>query len=148
MKCGLSGTENRDYGRRDSSRWPLGTLYPQKVGTNFADKWRSLGQHSSHADSGQRVFFCHEDVEGSGLIDPRFNLSNTMRRGQFHALAALSLKKKPGYPLDSRLGEPQCRYGLCGGKKKFETTGTRTPTTRSSSPYPVAISTALTRFPQ
>jgi hypothetical protein len=26
-----SGLENRDYGRRDSSRWPRGTLYPQKL---------------------------------------------------------------------------------------------------------------------
>jgi hypothetical protein len=26
------------------SRWPRGTLYPQKVGTNFADKRRSLGR--------------------------------------------------------------------------------------------------------
>jgi hypothetical protein len=33
-----SGLEIRQYGRRDSSRWPRGTLYPQKVGTNFTDK--------------------------------------------------------------------------------------------------------------
>jgi hypothetical protein len=26
-----SGLENREYGRRDSSRWPRGTLYPQKL---------------------------------------------------------------------------------------------------------------------
>jgi hypothetical protein len=26
-----SGLENRDYGRRDSSRWPRDTLYPQKL---------------------------------------------------------------------------------------------------------------------
>jgi hypothetical protein len=25
-----SGLESRDYGRRDPSRWPCGTLYPQK----------------------------------------------------------------------------------------------------------------------
>jgi hypothetical protein len=37
-----SGLENREYGRRDSSHWPRGTLYPKKkVGTNFAD--RSVG---------------------------------------------------------------------------------------------------------
>jgi hypothetical protein len=32
------GLENREYGRRDPSRCPRDTLYPQRVGTNFADK--------------------------------------------------------------------------------------------------------------
>jgi hypothetical protein len=30
-KSSDSGLENRDYGRRDSSHWPRGTLYPQKL---------------------------------------------------------------------------------------------------------------------
>jgi hypothetical protein len=30
-KSSGSGLENRDYGRRDPSRWPRGTLYPQKL---------------------------------------------------------------------------------------------------------------------
>jgi hypothetical protein len=31
-----SGLENRKYDRSDLSRLPRGTLYPAKVGTNFA----------------------------------------------------------------------------------------------------------------
>jgi hypothetical protein len=27
----MSGLESREYGRRDQSRWPRGTLYPQKL---------------------------------------------------------------------------------------------------------------------
>jgi hypothetical protein len=30
-KSSCSGLENREYGRRDTSRWPHGTLYPQKL---------------------------------------------------------------------------------------------------------------------
>jgi hypothetical protein len=52
-----SGLEIREYCRRDSSRWPCGTLYPQRIRTNFADKRQSLGRYSSLADWGQGVFF-------------------------------------------------------------------------------------------
>jgi hypothetical protein len=30
-KSSCSGLESREYGRRDPSRWPRGTLYPQKL---------------------------------------------------------------------------------------------------------------------
>jgi hypothetical protein len=45
-----SGLEDWGYGHGDRLRWPRDTLYPQKVATNFTNKWQSLGQYSSFVD--------------------------------------------------------------------------------------------------
>jgi hypothetical protein len=43
-KSNGSGLESREYGRRDPSRWPRGTLYPQKLAvTSPTNSGRSVG---------------------------------------------------------------------------------------------------------
>jgi hypothetical protein len=42
--------------------------------------------------------------------------------------------RKPGYPLDRRLGGPQKKSERHGEEKILDPTGTRTPIPRSSSP--------------
>jgi hypothetical protein len=54
--------------------------------------------------------------------------------------------KNPRYLLDRRLGGPQSRSGRHGEEKILDRIGTRTPTSRSSSPEPVAIPTTLSRL--
>jgi hypothetical protein len=62
-KSSGSCLENREYGCRNPSRWPRGTLYPQKIDTNFAVKRCSLGWYSSLADLGHEVCFLFESKE-------------------------------------------------------------------------------------
>jgi hypothetical protein len=60
----MTGLENRDYGRRDPSRWPRGTL-SAKVGPNVADKRRSpvgIVHSRAQATKFSLVFYIIYDV--------------------------------------------------------------------------------------
>jgi hypothetical protein len=67
---------SREYGRRDPSRWPRGTVYAQNVSTTFADKRRSLSRYNSLADSGHGVFFIKFILE----IDYRLRITWIMHQ--------------------------------------------------------------------
>jgi hypothetical protein len=56
-KSSGSCLKNWEYGRREPSLWPRGTLYPHKIGNHFTDKRRSLDQYSSLTDSDRGVSF-------------------------------------------------------------------------------------------
>jgi hypothetical protein len=52
MLLGFSCPENREYGRRDSTRWPRGTLYPQKLAiTSPTSGCRPVGTVRSRTQS-------------------------------------------------------------------------------------------------
>jgi hypothetical protein len=57
-KSSGSGLETREYGRRDPSRWPRGTLYPQTLAlTSPTGGGRSVGIVRSRTQATEFSFF-------------------------------------------------------------------------------------------
>jgi hypothetical protein len=82
----------------------------------------------------------HEGVWGSGCIYPHFlDLGISWRWVVSFTPRSLYTR----YPLHRRMGGPQSRSGRRGEENILDTAETRTLTPRSSNPYPVAISSAL-----
>jgi hypothetical protein len=60
-KSSGSGLESREYGHRDPSRWPHGTLYPQKLAlTSSTSDGRSVGRVRSRTLATEFGFFVVE----------------------------------------------------------------------------------------
>jgi hypothetical protein len=61
-----SGLERRDYGRKDPSRWPRGTLYPQKLALILLTSGgRSVGIVGSRTKATEFVFLVQNVFFGS-----------------------------------------------------------------------------------
>jgi hypothetical protein len=59
LGVGCSGLDSREYGRRDPSRWPRGTLYPQKLALiSPTSGGRSVGKVLSRTQATEFSFSC------------------------------------------------------------------------------------------
>jgi hypothetical protein len=68
FKLFLSGLETREYGRKDPSRWPRGTLYQQTLAlTSSTSGGRSVGIVRSRTQATEFSFFSSLPVNNSNL---------------------------------------------------------------------------------
>jgi hypothetical protein len=104
-KSSGSCLENREYGRRDPSRWPRGTFYPQKLAiTSPTSGGRSVGIVRSRTQTMEFSFFylCSRQFGPIALWDveaPTFFRNSAHRwwwSCQPYTLASLFPRKIPG----------------------------------------------------
>jgi hypothetical protein len=119
------------------------TIRPLK--SHFKEVKIALKRHSS-PDSHLIKHYAMKTF-GNIYVHPRFlDLGTSWRRVvSFTPRPLYPQGKNPQYPLD-RLGGPKNRLGRREEEKILDPTGTRTPTSLSSSPLSVVIPTALSRL--
>jgi hypothetical protein len=132
------------------------TLSAQEVGAGYVILIQRPCRCHCHRQSKVELSLCltnsalrHEGIWGSKCIDPGFLDLGTIWRSvvSFTPRALYPWAKSPRYPVDRRLGRPQNWSALCGEEKILATTkDSQTPTPWSSSLWPVAIPTVLSRL--
>jgi hypothetical protein len=74
-KSSGSCLENREYGHRDPLHLPRDTLYPQKVGNDFADKRQSVSWYSRSRTQALSKWKCPSSEKHMTFMTPEFSSS-------------------------------------------------------------------------
>jgi hypothetical protein len=103
-------------------------------------------QHRDHPWSIVLITLCKVNVELSLCLTNEALRREDLATSRRWIVSFTPRLLYPRDPLDRRLSGPHSQSGRRGEEKILDATGTGTPTPRSSSPYPVAIPTALSRL--
>jgi hypothetical protein len=86
-KGSSSGLDSREYGRRDPSLWPCGTLYPQKLTLTSR---HSRDRYSSFADLGHGVQFLNTDPgRGGGAYSSIIDWGTMLQAGRSWVMGSI-----------------------------------------------------------